>query len=155
LIQSDSFDPDHCDKRVEEFLLRMRTTILEMNLEEFQANIGAVVEQYREKNKNLSEESSKYWQEIGRSSYNFRKHLLIAEEVEKITQPEALAFYDRYIAKSGKDRRKFSARVYGKNHVSSMDTILSDVTLIESLGDFKRDVGFYQTQEPFDFESMK
>mmetsp|Transcript_33829 Transcript_33829/g.66784 ORF Transcript_33829/g.66784 Transcript_33829/m.66784 type:complete len:1007 (-) Transcript_33829:91-3111(-) len=155
LIQSDSFDPDHCDKRVEEFLLRMRTTILEMNSEEFQANIGAVVEQYREKNKNLSEESSKYWQEIGRSSYNFRKHLLIAEEVEKITQPEALAFYDRYIAKSGKDRRKFSARVYGKNHVSSMDTILSDVTLIESLGDFKRDVGFYQTQEPFDFESMK
>jgi len=155
LIQSDSFDPDYCDKRVEEFLLRMRTTIENMGPEEFQANVRAAVEQYREKNKNLFEESSKYWQALTTSSYIFQKHLLVAEEVEKITKSEALEFYDRYIAQSGTSRRKLSVRVYGKNHVASMNSTLSNVTLIESPREFKRNADFYPMQEQFDFDSME
>jgi insulysin len=49
LIQSDAFDPIHLDGRVEAFLERFRSKIVQMSAEEFQINIDAVVKNFMEK----------------------------------------------------------------------------------------------------------
>lgn len=49
LIQSDAFDPVHLDSRVDAFVDRFRTTIVDMSAQDFQTNIDAVVENFLEK----------------------------------------------------------------------------------------------------------
>merc|ERR1712038_1263483 len=55
LIQSDSFDPIYMDERIEKFLLRLRSKIMEMKEEEFQSNIQSLRQNFMEKNKNMGE----------------------------------------------------------------------------------------------------
>jgi insulysin len=49
LIQSDAFDPVHLDSRVEAFVDRFRSKIVDMSAEEFQTNVEAVVKSFLEK----------------------------------------------------------------------------------------------------------
>jgi insulysin len=49
LIQSDAFDPIHLDSRVEAFLERFRSKIVDMSSEDFQINVDAVVKYFLEK----------------------------------------------------------------------------------------------------------
>jgi len=49
LIQSDAFDPVHLDSRVEAFVDRFRSKIVDTSAEEFQTNIEAVVKSFLEK----------------------------------------------------------------------------------------------------------
>lgn len=49
LIQSDAFDPVHLDSRIEAFVDRFRSKIMNMSAEEFQTNVEAVVKSFMEK----------------------------------------------------------------------------------------------------------
>lgn len=49
VIQSDAFDPIHLDSRVEAFLERFRSKIVDMSSEDFQINVDAVVKNFLEK----------------------------------------------------------------------------------------------------------
>jgi secreted Zn-dependent insulinase-like peptidase len=59
LIQSDSFDPIHMDQRIEAFLVDFRHKLVQMSEPDFAASVGALCQSFLEKNKNLSEESSR------------------------------------------------------------------------------------------------
>jgi insulysin len=49
VIQSDAFDPVHLDSRVEAFVDRFRSKIVDMSTEEFHTNVEAVVKSFLEK----------------------------------------------------------------------------------------------------------
>jgi len=158
LIQSDGYDPIHLDLRVEAFLERFRTHLVDMPENKFQANISAVVKAFLEKNKNLGEESTKYWDVITKASYVFKKYQIIGAEVERLTKELILRFFDKYIAFGAPERRKLCVQVYAKQHLEKIDSSVPiGVTLIgpEDVAEFKRSNSLFPLPEVVNVEEMK
>ena len=116
LIQSDSFDPIHVEERIEVFLANFRQRILDLTEEEFQTNVDTVVASFMEKNKNLGEESSRYWHVIQNKTYQFRRMQMIAEHVKELSKSQVLQFFDKYVAANGPCRQKLCVQVVAKQH---------------------------------------
>ena len=121
LIQSDTYSPIHLDTRIEAFLSRYRHKLVSMSNDEFASHIKAVTEEFLEKNKNLAEESARYWQVICNRTYLFQRYQKLAAETEKLTLARIVRFFDKYVAKEGISRRKLSVQVFGCNHIESLD----------------------------------
>jgi len=162
LIQSDAYDPIYLDDRVEAFLDRFRGKIVSMDENEFQKNIDAVVEQFLEKNKNLAEESSKYWAVISNRSYMFKKYEMIAEEVKNITVRKVLTFFDKYVGKDGVNRKKMSVQVFGKNFTKKLENTDEkdygkNLVIIDSQDavDFKRCMNLFPLPKIIDVNQFK
>uniref|UniRef100_A0A7S2PDI3 Coenzyme PQQ synthesis protein F-like C-terminal lobe domain-containing protein n=2 Tax=Leptocylindrus danicus TaxID=163516 RepID=A0A7S2PDI3_9STRA len=157
LIQSDSYEPQHLNDRVEAFISRFRERLVAMGEEEFQSNTSAVVEEFLEKNKNLAEESSKYWNVINNKSYLFRRFQLLAAEIEKLSKAQILQFFDRYIAKDGVERKKISVQVFGSNHLEKMGEEVVDAVVIpnDNTVDFKQGMSLFPLPPSVDVTGMK
>ena len=156
LIQSDVRDPNYLDERVEAFLERFRTRLVEMEAEEFDTNIQAVKKNFLEKNKNLGEESSKYWAVITDKSYVFRKWTIIGEEVGKITKDQVIAFYDKFIAAGAPCRSKFATQVCAKQHESAMDAPVPEgAVLITNPQEFQREMPLFPLRPKVDVDPLK
>ena len=156
LIQSDGYNPIHLDERVEAFLHRFRSRLADMSADEFKSNISAVVSLFLEKNKNLSEESSKYWNVITNQSYIFRKHDIIGEEVRKLTPEGTLRFFDKYLAAGAPTRSKFAVQVFASQHQSTMDRDVPDESsLVSEPFDFKRTMHLFPLPAKVDVDGMK
>lgn len=141
LIQSDSFDPDHVEGRIENFIANFRGRIVKMSSEDFQTNVDTVVASFLEKNKNLGEESSRYWHVIQNQTYQFKRLQMIAEHVKSLKKDQVLQFFDKYVAANGPFRHKLCIQVVAKQHedAATNDDLLSkDIVRIESPSEFKR-----------------
>ena len=127
-----------------------------MSKSAFDANVQGVVQNFKEKNKNLAEESQKYWSVITQNNYIFRKYQMIADCVEKITQEETLRFFDKYVAKSGPDRSKMAVQVFAKQHEDAMSAAVPDeATLISDHNEFKRGMPLFPLPSKVDMEKFK
>lgn len=99
--------------------------------EEFVTNVNAVSELFLEKNKNLGEESSKYWNEITNQCYNFKRYQMIAEYVKNsMTIEKVLEFFELFIAKGSLKRRKLAIHILSENHIEEKDLNDEDSTKI-------------------------
>ncbi|CAJ1955203.1 unnamed protein product [Cylindrotheca closterium] len=144
LIQSDGFDPPHVESRIERFLANFRERIVAMESEEFQNNVDAMVSSFLEKNKNLGEESSRYWNVIQNETFHFTRLQDIAEHVKTMTKQRILMFFDKYVASNAPHRRKLCVQVYAKQHQESLKKSEdANIIEIESPSDFKREMGLY------------
>jgi insulysin len=121
LIQSDSFDPIHLDERIEVFLLGFRTKLVEMTAEDFEANVDSVCQNLTQKDKNLGEESSKYWQVITNRTYHFCRLADIAAQARTVSKTEVLRLFDRYILRGSPNRKKLSVQIFGNNHLERLN----------------------------------
>ena len=156
LIQSDAYDPIHLDERVEAFLERFRTRLVDMEAEEFDTNIQAVKKNFLEKNKNLGEESSKYWSVITDKSYVFRKWTIIGEEVGKITKDEVLEFFDKFVAAGAPFRSKFATQVCAKQHESTVDAPVPEgAVLINDPQTFQKEMPLFPLRPKVDVADLK
>jgi len=169
LVQSDSFDPIHVNDRVEAFLSHFRTKILAvMPEDEFQSNVDAVCESMLERNKNLSEESSKFWSVIANQTYRFRRLQEIAEAVRMLKKTDVMRFFDRYVLAQSPHRRKLAVQIFGTAHeakfqelqkakqeappTSSDDT--DNVILIENPDEFVRTQPLFAAQNAASIEDL-
>lgn len=157
LIQSDSFDPIHMDGRIEAFIERLRTKIETMTDEEFKSNIDAVCQTFREKDKNIGEESSKYWNVLQNKTYMFKRLKLVANEVEKITKQQVLEFHDEFFKKEGSlSRKKLSVQVFAKQHMETFDNPIPEEAIrIDNATEFKKVAPFFELPPAVDLESYK
>lgn len=156
LIQSDSFDPVYMDGRIDAFIDRLRETIEKMNDEAFASNVNAVCQSLREKNKNIGEESSKYWNVLTNQSYLFKRLELIADEVEKVKKTQVLDFFDQFVKKNGPKRKKLSVQVFAKQHMEKYeDPIADEAVLIEDTFEFKRSSALYALPTAVDLDAFK
>jgi insulysin len=149
LVQSETFDPMLMDGRVEAFLAGFRSQLVEMSNEDFVANIESVCQNLLEKNKNLSEESSKYWTVITNQSYRFKRLQEIAAETKMLNKNDVVRFFDKHILMSPW-RRKLSIQVFGKNHTELLETEMAakdETVLIEDPKDFVRQSSLFPAQE--------
>ncbi|KAL3928885.1 MAG: hypothetical protein SGARI_004909 [Bacillariaceae sp.] len=150
LIQSDSFDPIHVEERIEVFLANFRQRILDLTEEEFQTNVDTVVASFLEKNKNLGEESSRYWHVIQNKTFQFRRMQLIAEQVKQLSKSQVLQFFDKYVAVNGPCRHKLCVQVVAKQHeevVKKKDEENEDskdsIIRIDNPAEFKRSMPLF------------
>jgi len=144
LIQSEGFDPIHVESRIEEFLIRFRPRIQNMTKEDFETNVNAVVASFLEKNKNLGEESTRYWHVMMNQSYQFQRLQKLAEHVKLLTKDRVLQFFDKYIAASAPNRRKLCVQVFAKQHAEKMgDAVPESVVLVRDPALFKRSMSLY------------
>ena len=137
----------------------LRSKILNLSPEEFKTNVDAVAQSLLEKNKNLGEESSKYWNVIYNHTYMFKRLALIAAEVKLITVEEVLQFYDKNIVKGAPERKKLCVQVFAEQHMEKYeDAVADDVILIKPNGgisEFKRSMPLYELHEEVDVECFK
>ena len=145
MIQSDGFDPIHVEERIEVFLAGFRQRILDLTDEEFQTNVDTVVASFLEKNKNLGEESSRYWHVIQNKTYQFRRMQMIADHVKDLSKSQVLQFFDKYVAANGPCRQKLSVQVVAKQHEEAVqkkekENKVSDdeIVRIDDPAEFKR-----------------
>lgn len=146
LIQSDSFDPEHVEGRIEAFLASFRERIVNMSSEDFQTNIDSVVAMFLEKNMNLGEESSRYWHVILNHTYQFRRLQMIAEHVKALQKEQMLKFFDKYVAADGPCRHKMCIKVVAKQHQESIvkeDTSDASLVRIENPSEFKHSMPLF------------
>jgi insulysin len=150
LIQSDSFDPIHVEERIEVFLAGFRQRIVDLSEEAFQTNVNTVVASFLEKNKNLGEESSRYWHVILNETYQFRRMQMIADHVKELSKLQVLQFFDKYVAANGPCRRKLCIQVVSKQHeevVAKMHEEKEDSNVeiihIDDLAVFKRSMPLF------------
>ena len=95
-------------------------------------------------NKNLGEESSRYWHVILNKTYNFRRLQQIAEHVKEISKRQVLRFFDKYVAASAPHRRKLCVQVFAKQHEELMkEEVDSDTIVIEDPSSFKSSMPLY------------
>ena len=158
LIQSDSFDPLHIDERIEAFLERLREKMMTMNDDEFKSNIVALVQSFTEKNKNMGEESNKYWTAISSNHYRFKRLHEIAAYLEHTTLKDVLRFFDRYVAKEAPKRKKLSVQVFAKQHMENYNSPVTDgVSIIfpEDVDNFKNNMSLFPLAATVQFEPFK
>lgn len=91
-------------------------TLTSLTPEAFAANVQAVVDIMLEKDKNLTEETSRHWSEISSRAYLFDRNVREAATVASLTPGDLLEFYDVNFSKRGARRRKVSTWVYGNQH---------------------------------------
>ena len=84
--------------------------------EAFAANVQAVVDTVLEKDKNLNQETARYWDEISSRSYLFDRNVQEAAMVASLTSGDILEFHDLNFSMRGAGRRKVSTWVYGNQH---------------------------------------
>lgn len=158
LIQSDSYDPIYMDERIEVFLISLRMKLLTMSEEEFNANVNALIQTFEEKNKNVGEESNKYWSAICNQHYLFKRLNIIASKLKTATKTEVLQFYDKYIAKCSPQRRKLSIQVFAKQHMENYhNEVENGVSLIfpENVDEFKNGSSLFPLTNVVDLEPFK
>mmetsp|Transcript_20680 Transcript_20680/g.33277 ORF Transcript_20680/g.33277 Transcript_20680/m.33277 type:complete len:138 (+) Transcript_20680:27-440(+) len=119
-----------------------------MSDEDFQANVNSVVASFLEKNKNLGEESSKYWHVILNKTYQFERLQKIASHVKELNKSQVLRFFDKYVAANAECRHKLCVQVVAKQHEEDVATQeeeekTSDVVRIKNPADFKRSMPLF------------
>ena len=71
LVQSAQKSCEYLVNRINKFLMDRRTMVANMTEEDFKVQKNSVRTQIAEKDKNMSQESSRFWNEIGIHNYDF------------------------------------------------------------------------------------
>lgn len=88
-------------------------TLTSLTAESFAVNVQAVTDMILEKDKNLNQETSRYWGEITDRTYTFDLSVRDAAAVQSLAMEDLLDFYDVNFSAEGAERRKFATWVYG------------------------------------------
>ena len=157
IVQGDANPPDYLNERIEAFLVTFRAKLEEMPDSEFLENREAVIEKLLEKDKNLTEESYRYYSQITKGRYIFDKAKQMAEAVKTISKAEALELFDDYLAKGGKYRSRVSTRIYGKGAAMPIvsGTGEDGEEIISDLGEFKRGMDLWPLTTPPSFSEWE
>jgi len=155
IIQSEQKDPVHLESRIEAFIQTFDEILSNMTPEAFQENVKAVKEQILEKDKNLNEESNRYWKEIQKSAYHFDRNQALAALVESLTQETIVQFYRTYVVHSSTTRMKLSSQIFGSSHaLENPDECDGSVVLIKSASAFRRSMPLYPLSPRVDLPAV-
>jgi len=113
LVQSSEFGADYLDSRIEAFLDVFHTSLASMTEEEFATHRRSLLAAKEEKDKRLSDETSRHWSEITRRTYEFDRVYQEIGELKQLTLADIVSFFRNYVAPNAPQRRKFCVYVHG------------------------------------------
>ncbi|MFE8073204.1 insulinase family protein [Marinobacteraceae bacterium S3BR75-40.1] len=99
LVQSPKADAGTLDQRVQAFLNSFAQSMANMSKADFQQQKEAVVARLSERDKTLSQVSSRYWHEIDRENEDFDTRASLIEAIRAINEKPFLSFYNDQIEK--------------------------------------------------------
>jgi len=79
-----------------------------MSEEEFNSNLDALIRKKQQANKTLSQETGKYWVEIGTHQYIFDHDEQSATVLKSLTRAQVIAFFDKYLKAAAPMRRQIT-----------------------------------------------
>ncbi|PVY75480.1 secreted Zn-dependent insulinase-like peptidase [Tamilnaduibacter salinus] len=124
LIQSPSATPEAIDQAVNEFLSDFTSTLVGFSEKDVSREKNAVISRLREKDRQLSERSERYWREIDRGETGFDSREQLIDAVRSVEKSELLSAWKETI-----QPRKRALRV------KAAKTLETDRSVIEALQD--------------------
>ncbi|KAF2754860.1 LuxS/MPP-like metallohydrolase [Pseudovirgaria hyperparasitica] len=120
LIQSEK-TPEYLEGRVEEFLKGFSKTLNQMDEPAFEKHKRSLINKRKEKLKNLTQESSRFWGHICNERYDFLQGIFCSqcpqvpdhdvEHIAALTKDAMQAFFDTYISPSSPLRSKLTVNL--------------------------------------------
>lgn len=80
---------------INKFLIEKREDVKNIKDEDFETIKGAVNTIISEKDINLSYECTRFWNEIGKHKYNFKRQSKMVEDLNKVTKSEFIAHFEK------------------------------------------------------------
>jgi insulysin len=111
IVQSPVADAVNLQREVHEFLADYQQSITKMDVAEFEQHKTALVARVLEAERQLSERSSRFWQEIDRSNFDFDSREIMAQAIRDTSLEEFRTFYQRTL--NDPDQRALTIRVHG------------------------------------------
>jgi insulysin len=136
LIQSDSYDPTYLNDRIDLFFEEFRGKLVNMTAEDFASNVHSVRTSLLQKDRNLGEETSRYWTAISNRTYWFSRLHDIAHQLQHVTLLDVARMLDRYVLKPSPCRAKLCTQIFGSNHMETYESGAAAVgELVVDIGD--------------------
>ncbi|CDH56832.1 a-pheromone processing metallopeptidase ste23 [Lichtheimia corymbifera JMRC:FSU:9682] len=110
IVQSER-DTIYLENRIEEFLIKLRSIIVNMSDEEYQAQVQSLIFKKLEKDKNLGQEGGKYWTHIHSGYYEFDQVDKDVKELKMISKESLLEFFDHHIDPASDNVRKIAVHI--------------------------------------------
>ena len=136
-VQSPVTGADALLKASRSFLTHYRAALVAMSADEFNAYKQGLITRLREKDKNLAERSQRYWNDLDVGFTGFDSREQIATQIEKLDQPQIVAFYDRLLDAVAKQRLVIYSR--GKFDGAPPGTAIGDIAA------FRKQAGTFAT----------
>ncbi|KAI7834372.1 Metalloenzyme, LuxS/M16 peptidase-like protein [Kickxella alabastrina] len=95
-IQGES-NPTYATMRIDAFVHDFRQYLLDFDAAKLATQIKSIVDQARERVKNISQETARYWSQIDSEKYDFGSVERGAEQISRLTRDDLIAFWDKYI----------------------------------------------------------
>ncbi|TCD63541.1 Insulinase (Peptidase M16) [Steccherinum ochraceum] len=103
--------PAYLEERVEAFLEEMREKLVDMKEDEFEEQRDGLDKRWKEKAKNMSEETNRFWFYIDSGHLDFLRRDTNIEVLKTITKQDILDFFMKYIHPSSPTRAKISVHM--------------------------------------------
>jgi len=139
IVQSNSRHAQYLDDRIENFLIEYRQSLCQMNHEDFQSNVKAVIEALLEKPKNLKAETNAFIEEINSGAYVFNRKISQANFLKTVRLQDVVDVFDRFVSPGSTMRTKMSSQFYGAQW--AYEPVPPRVTLITDFATFKQSIG--------------
>ncbi|KAK9759519.1 metalloprotease [Basidiobolus ranarum] len=149
ILQSEK-EPIYLENRIEVFLEKLQTIIENMAEPEYQKHVDSLIAKKLAKNKNLWQESHRYWAHIHSGFYEFGQIDTDVQNLRNIPKSDLLKFYNEYVHPTSIHRKKVSIHLKaektptdaantdlnqdGRDHSKLADNneIVSDLVLFKS-----------------------
>ena len=119
-IQSDK-PPSFVESKIETFFETFEETLTALTDEQFSDYVEGLAMKKLEKPKRLNAEASRYWEEVSKKQYHFRRGEREVEVLRGVTKGDLLDFYRKFVSPRSVVRRRLVVVVLGKNATSLLE----------------------------------
>ncbi|KAG0350410.1 Insulinase (Peptidase M16), partial [Gamsiella multidivaricata] len=114
-VQSER-DPVHVENRIESFLtIRLATLLETMTEAAYRKQVQSLIKKKLEKDKNLKQETTRYWDQITSGYYDFEETQEDVKEIENITLDMTRIFFQRWVLPGSPQIKKVSVHIRSLN----------------------------------------
>ncbi|KAG0316487.1 Insulinase (Peptidase M16), partial [Dissophora globulifera] len=114
ILQSER-DPVYLESRIEHFLeSRMKTYLQELTEEEYEKQAHSLIQKKLEKDKNLRQETYRYWGQIASGYYDFDEIQDEVDEIRKTTLGALRDFFNVWMLPSASKTKKLSVHLHSQ-----------------------------------------
>ncbi|KAJ7634941.1 Metalloenzyme, LuxS/M16 peptidase-like protein [Roridomyces roridus] len=140
VVQSEK-TPGYLEDRVEAFLESMKSVIEDMTPEVFEEHKESLRKGWTEAEKNLGEETSRFWAHVVNGQEDFLRKEKNAEIIQDVTKEEVLELFLFNVHPASTTRAKLSIHMLSQKHPASQDLERTNVTYITDVETFKKSLG--------------
>lgn len=114
-VLSAKFPPWYLKRRIDKFIINIQSFLNNINDDEFEHYVDALIEDKLERDHHLTEETDRHWVQIVERRYLFDINNREAEELRKITKADVIDWYKTFLCPKSPNFRKLTIFIWGSN----------------------------------------